>query len=335
MGKLPIVICSSVVRSSQQGESHGGIYLLNFENGNYKQVVNWEDESIDWQGRGGERGLRGITFYDKYIICAASNQIIFYDQTFNIVKTFKNDYLNFCHEIFLSDNKLYITSTEFDSILVFDLITEKFIKGYVYRTYKRWWINRYSAFILRKLSGIELTRNYKKFYCYNPNSNNGPKPFGSSHINNVTEKDGSIYFSGTAIRHLIKINEADDTVSIAENIPGGTHNVTIIDKLLIYNNTKKDTISIEDENRKTITHIDIPSYNVGELLNSDIPNDHARQSFGRGLSIDGDFIFGGSSPSTITLYSLSKKEMIKSINISSDIRNAIHGLEIYPFEVDI
>jgi hypothetical protein len=41
------------------------------------------------------------------------------------------------------------------------------------------------------------------------------------------------------------------------------------------------------------------------------------------------FIAGGSSPSTISLYDLETGLTVASVNISMDIRNAIHGLEVW------
>ncbi|MFQ3227411.1 MAG: hypothetical protein ACI8RW_000796, partial [Porticoccaceae bacterium] len=39
----------------------------------------------------------------------------------------------------------------------------------------------------------------------------------------------------------------------------------------------------------------------------------------------------GSSPSTISLYNVESKERIAAVNLTMDIRNAIHGLEVWPF----
>jgi hypothetical protein len=58
----------------------------------------------------------------------------------------------------------------------------------------------------------------------------------------------------------------------------------------------------------------------------------ARQGFGRGLGIVNErFVAGGSSPSTITLYDLERNLIVASVNLTMDIRNAIHGLEPYPY----
>jgi hypothetical protein len=59
----------------------------------------------------------------------------------------------------------------------------------------------------------------------------------------------------------------------------------------------------------------------------------ARQAFGRGLCVvDDRFVAGGSSPSTITLYDLDTHQTVGSVNLSMDIRNAIDGLEVWPYE---
>ena len=51
---LPTTIATSVVRGSQQGESHGGIYLVDFERQDARIMVDWNDSGIDfyWQRLG-------------------------------------------------------------------------------------------------------------------------------------------------------------------------------------------------------------------------------------------------------------------------------------------
>jgi len=45
-------------QGSHQGESHGGVYLVDFERQSVSQVIDWNSADIDWQGRGWDRGLR-------------------------------------------------------------------------------------------------------------------------------------------------------------------------------------------------------------------------------------------------------------------------------------
>ena len=77
MDKLPRVIATSVVRSAHQGESHGGVYLIDLNSGQYDQVIDWNDESINWEGRGGDRGLRGIAFHNND---TGSNRLVIADR---------------------------------------------------------------------------------------------------------------------------------------------------------------------------------------------------------------------------------------------------------------
>jgi hypothetical protein len=59
----------------------------------------------------------------------------------------------------------------------------------------------------------------------------------------------------------------------------------------------------------------------------------ARQGFGRGLCAVGDrWVAGGSSPSTISLYDFENRQKVGSVNLTMDIRNAIHGLEPWPYD---
>jgi len=41
---------------------------------------------------------------------------------------------------------------------------------------------------------------------------------------------------------------------------------------------------------------------------------------------------GGSSPSTIALHDLERASTRSVVTLSHDIRNAIHGLEVWPFD---
>ena len=60
--ELPKLIATSVVRGSQKGESHGGVFTLDFEQQTVEQQVDWNTGEIDFSGRGADRGLRGICF---------------------------------------------------------------------------------------------------------------------------------------------------------------------------------------------------------------------------------------------------------------------------------
>ncbi|GAG21460.1 unnamed protein product [marine sediment metagenome] len=60
MRELPKVVATSVIRATQMGDTHGGMYLVDLEAGEFEKTIDWHKEDIDWRGRGGERGLRGL-----------------------------------------------------------------------------------------------------------------------------------------------------------------------------------------------------------------------------------------------------------------------------------
>jgi hypothetical protein len=74
-------------------------------------------------------------------------------------------------------------------------------------------------------------------------------------------------------------------------------------------------------------------YPSDQLTHTDLDDSRlARQGYGRGLCVvNHRVVAAGSSPSTISLYDLKESKRLMSINLTTDIRNAIHGLEIWPF----
>jgi len=128
--EFPKIIATTAIRSTYKGESHGGAYIVDLENEEYKQVIDWNKANIDCSGRGVDRGLRGIVFYDGNIYIAESDEIFMYNQNFKLINSYINRYLKHCHEIFIINSKLYSTSTGYNSILEFDLVSEKFVYGY-------------------------------------------------------------------------------------------------------------------------------------------------------------------------------------------------------------
>jgi hypothetical protein len=329
MHELPKVIASSVVRSTQQGESHGGLYLVDLEIEKIDKVIDWNTVDINWEGRGKDRGLRGIAFYKDQILLAASNEIYVFDKLFNKIKSYSNKYLNHCHEIFVADDQLYVTSTGFDSILEFDMQSELFTRGFEIRfNNSNWILNK----IWQKFFKENLV-NKPNLKIFDPNSDFGPKQFDQIHLNNVVIHNDYICVSGRRTNKIFGIK--DEMLSILASISMGTHNASLMgdDGRVIMNDTNCDLVRVTNREGICQKKFNIPMYSKEKLEMNNIPKDHARQGFGRGLAIyEDDFLIIGSSPATITVFDLASGKIIKSINLSMDVRNAIHGLEIWPFD---
>jgi len=306
--ELPRLIATSVVRGSQQGESHGGIYTVDFANQTGEQHVDWNTGDIDWEGRGADRGLRGITFDGDDIYVAASDELFVYNREFEQQQSHKNRYLKHCHEICRAERRIFLTSTGFDSLLSFNLDSGEFDWGFhLQKEYGRW-------------TG----------HTFDPQSETGPRPVNDFHINMTHVDSSGIYLCGLKLNTLLHINDRMEVTEVC-NMPLGTHNARPWNGGIIFNDTVQDCVRYvrRDGTEKAFK---IPSYDESIIEFAGIDDSSvARQAFGRGLCPVGDrFIAAGSSPSTITLYDVNTNQKVGSVNLSMDIRNAIHGLEIWP-----
>jgi hypothetical protein len=313
--QLPTLIATSVVRGAQQGDSHGGIYLIDFRNQEVRQVVDWDTSNIDFQGRGWDRGLRGIAFHGGETYIAASDELFVYDRAFRIQRSFRSTYLRHCHEIHRLENHLYLTSTGHDSILAFDLENQAF------------------AWAIHLATDEEGPRGtpYDPNGINGPGGANGPKAQNLLHLNNVYADRRGVFASGMRTHGIIHIG-VGNRVSQMVDMPKGMHNARPFRDGVLFNDTSSDVVRYvgRDGGERAFP---VPRYEVAELEHAELGDDQlARQGFGRGLCVINDHIIAaGSSPSTVTLYDLDSGSEITRVNFSMDIRNAIHGLEVYPY----
>lgn len=307
MALLPSVLVSSVVRGANQGDSHGGLYRVDLETSASEQMLDWNDGGINFEGRGADRGLRGIAFHEDLIFIAASDELFAFDKFFRIVASYRNPYLKHCHEIAILRGSLFLTSTGFDSILRFDLGAREFNLGLQ---------------LMRQNSGYGVR-------VFNPNAMAAAAPSMTFHINNVHPTDHGLFVSGLKLPALIKITP--NSVMLAAEIPLGTHNARPFGDGVLLNDTDNDSVVWYTPQR--LVSISTPSYPPADLLFAEADaSGVARQAFGRGLCQISDTLFaGGSSPTTVSVYDLAAGERIKSINLTMDVRNAAHGLAVWPY----
>jgi len=306
---LPKLIATSVVRGSEKGQSHGGVYTIDFNSQEVEQHIDWNDGDIDFSGRGWDRGLRGIEFIDQQVWIAATDELFCYSPEFELLGSYRNEYLKHCHEISRRDHLLFLTSTGYDSVLVFNLKTLSFIWGlYISRNGDDWTGQR-----------------------FDPMAKSGPPFSNNYHINMIHVAETGVYFSGLHTRALLRLS-SDMSITKTCSLPEGIHNARPFLEGVIFNDTKSDVIRHVSRNGESIV-LPVPVYNTEELQFHGVDDTKvARQAFGRGLCVVNErLIAAGSSPSTISLYDVGSKERISAVNLTMDIRNAIHGLEVWPF----
>lgn len=304
------LVATSVVRGSHQGESHGGVYLIDLEAREVRQPLDWNTANIDWQGRGWDRGLRGIAFDGETVYVAASDELFAYTPDFRPLGSWRNPYLRHCHEISVWERRLFLASTGFDAILGFDLDAKVF----------SW--------------GMQVVKQQFRFLArgFNPCKDDGPLMLNKLHLNNVHCTRGGMYLSGMRTGGMLLFNGRE--VQMAVQLPAGTHNARPFRDGVLFNDTEASQLRYagrgdgsEDRAMK------VPDYPPEALLNRDTDQSGiARQGFARGLAVLTDgLVAGGSSPSTVSVYDLPRNERVLSVNLTMDVRNAIHGLEVWPY----
>jgi len=302
-----ILIATSVVRGSRQGESHGGVYLIDLDKQRVAQPVDWNTTDIDWQGRGWDRGLRGIAFDGEKIFIAASDELFVYDRDFNNIASYRSPHLKHCHEIFRYKRRLYLTSTGYDSILGFDLDQLKFSWG---------------------LNIGKVTDGFRAI-PFMPGAVDGPPPSNELHLNNAHCTRGGLFISGMRTGGMLRYT--GKRIEKILTLPPGCHNAQPYRDGILFNDTSSDLVRFVSADKQRTFRV--PQYDPDLLTHTDLDDSRtARQAFGRGLcDIGNGVVAAGSSPSTITLHDFESMKTTLSINLTMDIRNAIHGLEVWPF----
>jgi len=301
------LIATSVVRGSRQGESHGGVYLIDLDARTAYQPLDWNTLDIDWQGRGWDRGLRGIAFDGATVYIAASDELFAYSPDFRLLGSWRSAYLKHCHEICCYERMLFLTSTGFDSILGFDLDRQRF----------SW--------------GIRVTISAAGFLAvpFDPATDRGPGASNTLHLNNVFCSDHGMYLSGLRTGGVLHFNGR--RLNRWVSLPEGVHNARPFRHGVLFNDTQADAVRYVSPTEERAFRV--PNYPPEQLTHSDLDDSRiARQGFGRGLCVvDEGTIAAGSSPSTIALHDLGCGGTIVTVNLTMDVRNAIHGLEVWPF----
>ena len=338
------ILASVVVRGAAPGDAHGGLYWVEPDAARWELA--WEGrEGIDWAGRGGDRGLRGLARGQGRIWVAASRELLEMTEDLQPVARHRCDALGLAHQIALHEGWLFVTSTAFDSVLGFEIAT------------RRW---RWGLLVRGRDADLDV-------HTFDPEHTT--PPLGNSvHLNQVCIAEGALWLSGRNCRHRIRVlnGEAD----IVGQVPWGTHDVRPHRGGVLYNDTESDCVCWEPANSPTVqgqgaataadtrpkpeeqfqnakaqnrpqsprsgrsprkgapVRIAVPRFAPTELEGYDPASGPlARQAFARGLCVTPEGrVFGGSSPATLTEYDLDAGQPKQKVTLTRDIRHAIHGL---------
>jgi len=232
-----------------------------------------------------------------------------YTPDFELIASYRSPFLKHCHEIVCYKRRLFLTSTAYDSILGFDLDANQF----------SW--------------GLHVTATADDFRAkpFNPRGTQGPMADNKLHLNNVFCDQRGMYISGLKTGGMLQYS--GHRITEFASLPAGSHNARPWRDGVLFNDTESNAVRYVT--RETNHVFQVPHYPAEHLTQTDMDDSRiARQSFARGLcTIDDNVIASGSSPSTITLHNVDTMKTTLSVNLSMDIRNAVHGLEVWPFPI--
>lgn len=306
----PSLIVSSVVRGAQLRESHGGLYCVDPNSGRQRLLIDWNTTDIDIEGRGGDRGLRGIAIHEGNIYVAASRALLRFDASMQLLHSHSNPYLRHCHEVSIHAGVAHVVSTGFDAVLGFDLAQREFT----------------SALHLRR-EGTHL-----RVLSFDPRRAPGPEPANVFHLNSVKCDASGLYFAGLRTPGLLRV--ASGRLAAHASLPTGTHNAQPwAGTGVIYNDTARNCLrACNGEREIAIAYAPVEGSAGDGPPAADLIL--ARPLFGRGLCVLSErYVAGGQSPSTITLYDIEEQRIVRQLGLSRDVRNAVHGLAVWPFAV--
>ena len=301
------LIASSVVRGARLHDSHGGLCIVDCRSGALDWVLDWNSPDIDLAERGGDRGLRGIGTVGDDCYVLSSVALIRFDRHMKLQATYRNPYLKHCHELAIHAGRAYIVSTGFDAILGFDLASKRFVTGMHLR-------------VDNSLLGA---------IPFDPESGHGPAPVCAFHLNSVSCSDAGLFFSGLRTGALLRM--VDSQLSIAAALPAGTHNAQPFHGGIIYNDTERNRLCVRRAGRELCMEVTADPARSSHWQLAEDPR-LARPLFARGLcALSARYVAAGSSPSTISIYDLQAEQRVSQVELSRDVRNAIHGLALWPF----
>jgi hypothetical protein len=167
---------------------------------------------------------------------------------------------------------------------------------------------------------------------FDPRGKDGPLMLNKLHVNNVHCASGGMYLSGLRTGGMLLFNGRD--LQMSAELPAGSHNARPFRDGVIFNDTESNVLryAARGDGREDRA-FPVPRFDPSLLRNRGLDDSRiARQGFARGLCVISDTVVaGGSSPSTVSLYDLPANRRVAAVNLTMDVRNAIHGLEVWPY----
>lgn len=304
---MSVIAATTILRGSQRGSSHGGVFLLDLHQQRAAHVLDWKRPLIDWSGHGGGRGLRGVAFAGEAVYVAGADELFQFRPDFDLVAVHKSPYLAQAQAVASYEARIYVVSAGYDAILALDLESGQF----------RW--------------GLQLVDDEGglRGMPFDPAGALGPSPGNHLGLNSIHCDPRGLFISGSRSGGLLHFD--GQRILRLVTLPEGVHDARPWRDGVLFNDTEAAAVRFLTPEANRV--FEVPIYPESELEPGSFEDPSvARQGFGRGLCVLDDRRFvSGSSPLTVSVHDLETMKTTLRINLSTDVRQVFHTLAVWPF----
>lgn len=307
---MNIIAATTVIRGSRRGASHGGLYLLDLDKQRGAHVLDWTRPAIDWSGHGAGRGLRGLAFDDSHAWMAGASELYRMTPELELAAVLPSPYLADAQALARWEDRLYVASAGYDSVLALDLRSGRFDWG------------------LHLTDGDAGLRGTP----FDPQGALGPSPSSRLGLNSLFADARGLFIGGAGAQGLLHFD--GKRILRPVTLPEGVHDARPWRDGVLFNDTAADAVRFLTPDANCV--FEVPHYPEDELeLGSCDDPAVARQGYGRGLCVVDESRFAsGSSPLTVSLHDLDQMKTTLRFNLSTDARHAVHTLAVWPFDME-
>jgi len=300
---MTVLAATTMVRGTIKGEQHGAVYLLDLQQQAGAQVLSWTRPAISWDGHGGARGLRGIGFAADRVYIAAASELLVFSPEFELLANHRSPYLDEAQGLAVFENRIYVVSAAFDTLLAFDLALERFVWGLQ---------------LSNDEAGLRATP-------FDPASTLGPSPRKKMALQSVHADSRGLFVSGPGVLGLLHFD--GQRIARLVSLPEGARDAHPWRDGVLFNDTSADAVRfITPEHNRVFP---VLAYPPEAYVQPDPAV--ARARFAQGLCVIDESVFAsGSTPLTITLHHIESMKTEQRFNLDMDVRHGVHSLALWP-----
>lgn len=327
----------TVIRSGSIKKG-GELIHIDFNN---KEIIKRKDiypqnpstENIDKNKRGNSRGCRGVFKLNEHIIACDFHTLLFFDSNLKVISRITDNAMVGLHELYFDERSmlLYLTSTTINTVVIINLKSMKIVE--------RIYLNSVEKIVkdleLSKVSNLDFNIDYRT----NSITKNLKKERNHMHLNAIAMYNDDLLI--LLNRKGIVYNLSKEEILFQNDSLIGGHNICVHENYLFSCNTLGHSLFIYSLKDKIVyKEIDILKYGKIRRINkiAQIINFFdslfflkrykvVKTLFCRGLKVDGDYVFMGTSPAMVLKINW-KNELLEDLfKISNNPRYCIHGLQ--------